>query len=53
MHNKVVHRIARGFRRAGAVVLRFNFRGVNLSEGDHAGGVGEVDDARAGARCAS
>ena len=33
MHNKVVHRIARGLRRAGAVVLRFNYRGVNLSEG--------------------
>jgi len=46
MHNKVAHRIARGFRRAGAVVLRFNFRGVNLSEGEHAHGVGEVDDAR-------
>jgi alpha/beta superfamily hydrolase len=47
MHNKVVHRIARGFRRAGAVVLRFNFRGVNLSEGEHAHGAGEVEDARA------
>jgi hypothetical protein len=50
MHNKVAHRIARGFRRAGAVVLRFNFRGVNLSEGKHADGVGEVDDARAALR---
>ena len=47
MHNKVVHRIARGFRRAGAVVLRFNFRGVNLSEGKHDNGAGEVEDARA------
>lgn len=46
MHNKVVHRIARGFRRAGAVVLRFNFRGVNLSEGEHDHGVGETEDAR-------
>ncbi len=45
MHNKVVHRVARGLRRAGAVVLRFNFRGVNLSEGDHDHGEGEVDDA--------
>jgi alpha/beta superfamily hydrolase len=43
----VVHRIARGFRRAGAVVLRFNFRGVNLSDGEHARGAGEVEDARA------
>ncbi len=47
MHNKVVYRLARGLRRSGAVVLRFNFRGVNLSEGKHGGGIGEVDDARA------
>ena len=47
MHNKVVHRIARGMRRAGAVVLRFNFRGVNRSEGEHDHGHGEVNDARA------
>ena len=47
MHNKVVYRMARGLRKTGAVVLRFNFRGVNLSEGEHAHGVGEIDDARA------
>ncbi len=47
MHNKVVYRIARGLRRAGGVVLRFNFRGVNLSQGVHDHGNGEVDDARA------
>jgi len=47
MHNKVVYRIARGMRRAGAVVLRFNFRGVNQSEGAHDQGIGEVEDARA------
>jgi len=47
MHNKVVYRIARGMRRAGAVVLRFNYRGVNLSEGTYDKGVGEVEDARA------
>ena len=47
MHNKVVYRIARGLRRAGAVVLRFNYRGVNLSEGEYDHGVGEVEDARA------
>jgi uncharacterized protein len=46
MHNKVVYRIARGMRKAGAVVLRFNFRGVNRSEGVHDDGDGEVDDAR-------
>jgi alpha/beta superfamily hydrolase len=47
MHNKVVHRLARGLRRKGAVVLRFNFRGVGKSEGEHAHGVGEIEDARA------
>ena len=46
MHNKVVHRIARGLRRSGAVVLRFNFRGVGASEGEHAHLVGEIEDAR-------
>jgi alpha/beta superfamily hydrolase len=47
MHNKVVHKIARGARHAGCVVLRFNFRGVNLSQGEHAHGAGEIEDARA------
>jgi uncharacterized protein len=46
MHNKVVYRLARGLRKAGCVVLRFNFRGVNLSEGVYDHGKGEVDDAR-------
>jgi uncharacterized protein len=46
MHNKVVYRIARGLRRAGTVVLRFNYRGVNLSEGTYDEGEGELDDAR-------
>lgn len=47
MHNKVVYRVARGLRRAGAVVLRFNYRGVNLSEGHYDHGEGELEDARA------
>ena len=47
MHNKVVYRIARGMRQAGAVVLRFNFRGAGGSEGVHDHGNGEVEDARA------
>jgi alpha/beta superfamily hydrolase len=46
MHNKVVYRVARGLRRTGAVVLRFNYRGVNLSEGTYAHGEGELEDAR-------
>jgi alpha/beta superfamily hydrolase len=48
MHNKVVFRIARGLRRSGAVTLRFNYRGVNLSEGSYAHGEGELEDARTG-----
>jgi uncharacterized protein len=47
MHNKVVYRIARGLRSTGAVVLRFNYRGVNRSEGEYAHGEGELEDARA------
>lgn len=46
MHNKVVYRIARGLRHAGCVVLRFNYRGVNLSDGEYAHGIGESEDAR-------
>ncbi len=47
MHNKVVYRLARGLRRAGAVVLRFNFRGVGRSHGEHGHLAGEIEDARA------
>jgi uncharacterized protein len=46
MHNKVVYRLARGLRKAGCVVLRFNYRGVNLSEGEYAHELGETEDAR-------
>jgi alpha/beta superfamily hydrolase len=46
MHNKVVYRLARGLRRSGHVVLRFNYRGVNLSEGSYGHGDGELEDAR-------
>ena len=47
MHNKVVYRMARGLRRAGVAVLRFNFRGVGRSQGEHAHLRGEIEDARA------
>ena len=46
MHNKVVYRLARGLRKTGCVVLRFNYRGVNLSEGSYDHGFGEAEDAR-------
>ena len=47
LHNKVVYRLARGSRAAGAVVLRFNFRGVGGSHGEYGDLVGEIEDARA------
>jgi alpha/beta superfamily hydrolase len=50
MHNKVVYRLARGLRKSGCAVLRFNYRGVNLSEGRYDGGSGETEDARTALR---
>jgi alpha/beta superfamily hydrolase len=47
MHFKVVFRAAKALQSAGLAVLRFNFRGVGRSEGDHDNGVGEEEDARA------
>ena len=47
MDNTVVFRAARGMQRAGAAVLRFNFRGVGASAGEHDGQGGEEEDARA------
>ena len=44
MNNKVVHTIARAHRDAGHHVLRFNFRGVEQSEGEYADGIGESHD---------
>lgn len=37
MHNKVVFRAAAGLSDAGLVTLRFNFRGVGASDGEHDG----------------
>jgi len=47
MRSTVVYRAAQALRDAGAVVLRFNFRGVGLSAGEHSGGGGEAEDALA------
>src|SRR5271154_6797346 len=44
MHNKVVYQTAKTIHRFGLPVLRFNFRGVGLSEGTHDKGIGEKND---------
>jgi hypothetical protein len=44
MHNKVVYQTAKTIHRFGLPVLRFNFRGVGLSEGKHDEGRGEEGD---------
>ncbi len=47
LHNKVVFHAMKALNSFGFHVLRFNFRGAGLSEGEHASGVGEVEDVRA------
>jgi alpha/beta superfamily hydrolase len=47
MHNNVVEAMLAAMWQAGYATLRFNFRGVGASEGEHEGGPGEVDDALA------
>src|SRR5271169_6313902 len=45
MFNNVVEAMLAAMWQAGYATLRFNFRGVGASEGEHDGGPGEVDDA--------
>ena len=47
MHNKVVFHAMKALNSFGFPVLRFNFRGTGLSEGEHDFGRGEEDDVRA------
>jgi alpha/beta superfamily hydrolase len=47
MHNKVVYHAMKAFQAHGLPVLRFNFRGAGLSEGEHDNGHGEKDDVKA------
>jgi alpha/beta superfamily hydrolase len=47
LHNKVVFHAMKALNNFGFPVLRFNFRGTVLSEGEHANGIGEVEDVRA------
>ncbi len=46
LHNKVVFHTMKALNGFGFPVLRFNFRGTGLSEGEHGDGPGEVDDVR-------
>jgi uncharacterized protein len=47
MHNKVVYQAAKALHLRGIPVLRFNFRGAGLSEGNHDAGKGEQGDVQA------
>ena len=44
MNNKVVQTLARAFVQCGWRAVRFNFRGVGTSQGEHDGGRGETQD---------
>lgn len=44
MHNKVITILERSMRELGLRTVRFNFRGVGKSEGEHDDGYGETDD---------
>ncbi len=46
LHNKVVFHTMKALNAFGFPVLRFNFRGTGLSQGEHDHGIGEVDDVR-------
>lgn len=47
MQNKVVSTLMRAARDLGGSTVRFNFRGVGQSAGEHGGGIGEVQDCQA------
>ncbi len=46
LHNKVVFHAMKALNSFGLHVLRFNFRGTGLSQGEHDEGRGEADDVR-------
>ena len=46
LHNKVVFHTMKALNSFGFPVLRFNFRGAGLSQGEHDNGIGEIDDVR-------
>jgi hypothetical protein len=47
MQNNIVSALADTFQQAGMATLRFNFRGVGRSGGEHGGGEAEVEDVKA------
>jgi uncharacterized protein len=47
MHNNIVSALADTLQQAGMATLRFNFRGVGRSGGEHGGGETEVEDVKA------
>ena len=51
MHNNIVSALVDAFRSVGIATLRFNFRGVGNSEGEHDEGNAEVDDVKAAVTC--
>ena len=46
MHNNVVRAVAHAYQEEGYTTLRFNFRGVENSEGDFGNGEGEQEDVK-------
>ena len=46
LHNKVVFHTMKALNSFGFPVLRFNFRGAGLSQGEHDHGKGELEDVR-------
>ena len=50
MHNQVVEALIKVYQEKGCSTLRFNFRGVENSEGEYGQGTGEVEDVRSALR---
>jgi alpha/beta superfamily hydrolase len=47
LNNPVVETVQSAYQQYGYATLRFNFRGVGASQGNHDNGIGEQDDVRA------